>query len=392
MRTMRTAVATLFACVIAPLGALAAPQITARAAVIMDAGTGAILWERDGDRPLPPASTTKVLSAIMALESGRLGETMRVSPAAAATPASKLYLRSGQRMRLEDLVYAMLLNSANDASVVVAEGLAGSQASFGRQMTRRAKDLGALHAAFVNPHGLTAPGHLASATDLATVFRYALGVPRFRNILETQSIRVPVDSGTRSVTLRSHNRLLRGYRYKVIGKTGYTRAAGRCFVGSARSGSREVIIAFLGSRNLWGDARTLFEHGLGRDALEHLDLQMVKEVERESAPVEVAKAAKPSPQTAARAVEAEGDIEEPVSAPVARAITSSGGRFTVCLGPYGDNGAVEAARMRLTRRGYAPLVSGTSLTLGSFSNRERASRLASRLREAGYDPSVVAVQ
>ena len=97
----------------------------------MDARTGAILWERDCNRPLPPASTTKIVSAILALESGRLDEEMRVSPFAAATPASKLYLRSGQRMRLDHLVYAMLLNSANDASVVVAEGLSGSQSAFG---------------------------------------------------------------------------------------------------------------------------------------------------------------------------------------------------------------------------------------------------------------------
>jgi D-alanyl-D-alanine carboxypeptidase len=361
-----------------PVGAHAAPSITAKAAVIMDAKTGAVLWERDGDRPLPPASTTKVVSAILALESGRLGEPMRVSPTAAATPASKLYLRSGQRMRLDHLVYAMLLNSANDASVVVAEGLAGSQTSFGRQMTNRAHELGAGDSSFVNPHGLTASGHLSSASDLATVFRHALGVPRFRNILETQSIRVPVQSSrTGSVTLRSHNRLLTGYRYKVIGKTGYTRAAGRCFVGSARNGSKEIVIAFLGSRNLWGDARALFETGLGPNAPEAPEVQMVR--------------AAVTPRSQERPVAAEGDVEEPDLVP-SDVLLQGGGRFTVCLGPYDTTANAEAARIRLGKRGYAPLVSGNSLTLGSFSNRERATRLASRLREAGYDPSVVAIQ
>jgi D-alanyl-D-alanine carboxypeptidase (penicillin-binding protein 5/6) len=392
MRMVKSAVAAALACVVIPLGAAAAPNITAKAAVIMDARTGAILWERDGDRALPPASTTKVVSAILALESGRLSESMRVSSTAAATPASKLYLRSGQRMRLEHLVYAMLLNSANDASVVVAEGLGGSQSSFGRKMTTRAHELGAGHSSFVNPHGLTASGHLASASDLATVFRYGLGMPRFRDILETQTIRVPVQSSrTGGVTLRSHNRLLRGYRYKVIGKTGYTRAAGRCFVGSARDGSQEIIIAFLGSRNLWGDARALFEHGLGPDAPELPVGQMVRKTDREPArPVATQNAAVASTR-AARPVVAEGDIEEPAFVP-ADAVSRGGGRFTVCLGPYGTTASAEAARARLARRGYAPLVSGNSLTLGSFSNRERATRLASRLREAGYDPSVVAIQ
>jgi D-alanyl-D-alanine carboxypeptidase (penicillin-binding protein 5/6) len=416
MRMMRTAAGLLLACagVLVPLGADAAPRITAKSAVIMDAESGVVLWQRDGDRALPPASTTKVVSAILALESGRLGESMRVSSYAASTPASKLYLRTGQRMRLEHLVYAMLLNSANDASVVVAEGLAGSQASFGRQMTRRARDLGALHTAFVNPHGLTAPGHVASARDLATVFRYGLGVPRFRGILETQSIRVPVQSSkSRSFNLRSHNRLLRGYRYQVIGKTGYTRAAGRCFVGSAQNGSREVIIAFLGSRNLWDDARALFEYGLEQAAPEPVDVQMVRAGERRPAtpPASVRAVAakaemkamatrperavtKPVATAAARpapAPVAEGDIEEPA---VLRADgrTTHTGHYTVALGPYGNADRAEEARSRLARRGYAPLVSGTTLTLGSFSNRDRASRLASRLREAGYTPSVVALE
>jgi D-alanyl-D-alanine carboxypeptidase (penicillin-binding protein 5/6) len=191
MRMVKAVMPAVVACLVVPLTAAAAPRISAKSAVIMDARTGAILWERDCNRPLPPASTTKIISAILALESGRLDEEMRVSPTAAATPASKLYLRSGQRMRLEHLVYAMLLNSANDASVVVAEGLSGSQSAFGRRMTNRAHEIGAQQCSFVNPHGLTAAGHLASANDLATVFRYGLSVPRFRDILETPSIRVP---------------------------------------------------------------------------------------------------------------------------------------------------------------------------------------------------------
>ncbi|HWP66601.1 MAG TPA: D-alanyl-D-alanine carboxypeptidase [Candidatus Limnocylindria bacterium] len=394
MRMVKAAVPMVLACLAVPLGASAAPRITAKAAVIMDARTGAILWERDGDRPLPPASTTKVLAAIIALESGRLDERMRVSPTAAATPASKLYLRTGQRMRLEHLVYAMLLNSANDASVVVAEGLGGSQAAFGRQMTNRARALGARQSSFVNPHGLTAAGHLATANDLATIFRYGLSVPQFREILETQSIRVPVESSrTGGVTLRSHNRLLRGYRYKVIGKTGYTRAAGRCFVGSAQTDSREVIVAFLGSRDLWGDARALFDYALGRSAPEKPVVQMVRRSEPERKPAVVAAAA--APARAARPTRqevAEGDIEEPAFSLPPEVQQQGGGRFTVCLGPYASSAEVEAARERLAKRGYAPLVSGSSLTLGSFSNRQRASRLASTLRAAGYDPSVVAIQ
>jgi D-alanyl-D-alanine carboxypeptidase (penicillin-binding protein 5/6) len=390
MRMVKAAVLAALAWGVIPLGASAAPSITAKAAVIMDARTGVTLWERDCERPLPPASTTKIVSAILALESGRLGESLRVSPTAAATPASKLYLRAGQRMRLEHLVYAMLLNSANDASVVVAEGLGGSQGAFGRTMTSRAREIGAERCAFVNPHGLTAPGHVASASDLATVFRYGLSVPRFRDVLETQSIRVPVQSSrTGGVTLRSHNRLLQGYRYKVIGKTGYTKAAGRCFVGSARDGSKEVIVAFLGSRNLWGDARSLFEYALGPGGPEKPVAQMVRRTEPEPNGPLITQATAP-PAHKAKPIVAEGDIEEQAFVPAS--MVNRGGRFTVCLGPYETTASAEAARARLKKRGYAPLISGSSLTLGSFSSRDRAARLATTLRQAGYDPSVVAIQ
>src|SRR5438093_7907243 len=125
-----------------PAGA-ASPAITARAAVIVDATTGEVLWERNGSTPLPPASTTKVLTSILALESGRLDESFRVSANAAETAPSKINLRAGQRMRLKNLLYAVLLNSANDAAEVVAEGLAGSEEVFAAHMTARAREPGA---------------------------------------------------------------------------------------------------------------------------------------------------------------------------------------------------------------------------------------------------------
>src|SRR5438093_17865 len=130
MRETRTAgvVFALGLALAAPVpGRAAGPYITARAAVIMDAGTGEVVWERNSTEPLPPASTTKVMTAILALESGRLDESFRVSEYAAETAPSGIHLRAGQRMRLKNLLYAVLLNSANDAAEVVAEGLAGSE-------------------------------------------------------------------------------------------------------------------------------------------------------------------------------------------------------------------------------------------------------------------------
>ncbi|MBI2232091.1 MAG: D-alanyl-D-alanine carboxypeptidase [Deltaproteobacteria bacterium] len=162
-------------------------DLTARAAVLMDAATGKILYQKDADLRLPPASTTKVMTAILALESGRkLTETLTVSKTATRVPASKLYLRPGQSLAIEDLLYAIMLSSANDASMVLAEGIGGSVEHFTELMTKRAHELGATNSHFANPHGLTAVDHFSTARDLAVLFRYAMRNPTFREIVQTK--------------------------------------------------------------------------------------------------------------------------------------------------------------------------------------------------------------
>ena len=238
-------------------------SVTARAAVIMDADSGTVLWERNADIELPPASTTKVMTAILALESGSLGRSFPASSEACSVAPSKVNLLPGQRLNLEDLVYAILLNSANDASVVIAESLAGSVPEFADRMNARARQLGALHTHFVNPHGLTADDHYSTAQDLATIFRHGMHIARFRTILGTKSVTVSVENSARLIALHSHNRLLEGYRIPVIGKTGYTVPAKKCFVGAGTFDGREIIVALLGSTDLWGDAKRLIEFGFG---------------------------------------------------------------------------------------------------------------------------------
>jgi D-alanyl-D-alanine carboxypeptidase (penicillin-binding protein 5/6) len=349
-----------------PAAAAGSIPLSARAAIIMDATTGDVLWERNASQPLPPASTTKVLTAILALESGRLDETFRVSANAADTAPSKINLRPGQRMRLKDLVYALLLNSANDAAEVIAEGLAGSDDTFSERMNARARELGATTAHFENPHGLTARGHSASARDLALIFRHGLQLPLFREILETRSVQVPVEaSGLQWVSLHSHNRLLSGYTYLVIGKTGFTRAARRCFVGSASHDGRELIIALLGARDLWGDAKKLFTHGFGA-APERPTVVMAGIVGLPALPQ-----AEPS-----KLEVAEGDDSEIP-------------RYAVRLGPYKTRRAALTTRARLARRGYTAVLAGRTLRIGSFSTASRAGRVAGRLRQSGYRPIVV---
>jgi len=367
------AIGTLFALAVVALSpardAGAMPRLTARAAIVMDAASGDVIWERNSDEPLPPASTTKVLTAILALESGRLDDRLTVSEFAADTAPSKINLHPGQRMRLHDLVYAVLLNSANDAAEVVAEGLGGSQAAFAARMNEKARAIGATHAHFANPHGLTAYGHVVSARDLAVIFRYGLRVPLFREILETRRVDVPLEgAGIHLVSLHSHNRLLTGYAYPVIGKTGYTRPARRCFVGAATHDNREIIIALLGASDLWGDARRLFAYGFGAPDRPSVVMAGILPI-----PSVLARRSVPPPQEDDEAAEAR-----------------AAARFAVQLGPYATRRSAAAVRARLARRGYTAMLTGRALRLGSFSTEGRARRLAVRLRLTGYRPIVVA--
>lgn len=379
----------------APVVAATGPSVRARAAVIMDADTGEVLWSRKPDVALPPASTTKVMTALLAVESGRLGESFRVSGVAQSRPPSKIGLRAGQRMKLDDLLHAILLKSANDAAVVVAEGLGGSVAGFGRQMTSRARALGAEHTTFRNPHGLTEAGHVASARDIATIFRHAARNAKIRRVLQTKSIRVPVQgSGVRYVSLWSHNRLLNGYKYRVIGKTGYTRAAGKCFVGSTSHGGREVVIALLGSTDLWGDARRMFEWAFADGAT----LPARQMARRDPAPAAPAQSAAAAPVEAPAATAALAATPDPLPAWVTASRVDAIGstpagasRFTVRFGPFADDGAFEQAKANLADRGYTPLAAGRALRLGDFTSANRAMHLAKRMRHSGWEADVVAL-
>ena len=263
-------------------------DLTARAAVLMDAATGKILYQKEADLRLPPASTTKVATAILTLESGKsLGQKLIVSKEATRVPASKLYLRPGQSVRIEELLYGIMLASANDASVVLAEGIAGSVVRFGELMTKKAHEIGATNTHFSNPHGLTAPDHYSTARDLAILFRYAMKNPTFRDIVQTKFSSVNTTALVkrklvpRRIAMRNHNRLLWGYDGAIGGKTGYTVAAQKCFVGAVQRNGATLIIAILGARDQWGDTKRLLEYGF-----DHYDDLKVAPPAGKAAPME----------------------------------------------------------------------------------------------------------
>jgi len=210
-----------------------------------------------------------------------------------------------------------------------------------------------------------------SARDLATIFRHGLDVPLFREILETRSVQVPLEANhLQWVALHSHNRLLTGYAYQVIGKTGYTRPARRCFVGAASHGDRELIIALLGARDLWSDARRLFAYGFG-----------------EAPPVMMARAATHRRRglvrhtAAPRPLSSEGDDEATADSRIAR--------YAVRLGPYRSQQVALVTRARLAQRGYRVVLAGRTLRIGAFTNVTKAEQVAGQLRQTGYHPVLV---
>lgn len=304
----------------------AGPKVTARAAIVMDARTGEVVWSKNPDQKRSPASTTKIVTTMLSLESGRLDESFTVSSRAQKQVPSKLYLRKGQKLTLRDLTYSLMLKSANDGAVVVAEGLGGSVEKFATKMTARAKKAGATRTTFKNPSGLTHSQHLSTARDMGNILRAALDVPGFRKVAGTVSRKIRIrGSKVRSVSLNNKNRLVRGYFASVIGKTGYTRAAGRCFAGAATYEGREVIVVIMGAKDLWGDTKKLVEwahRGDGKNEWPRVQMASAKRTKSakpapKAAPKPAPKVSKPkpAPKPAPKVVAAAKPAPRPVPKP-----------------------------------------------------------------------------
>lgn len=242
-------------------------RVTAKAAILVDVQTGEVQFARNPTLPLPPASTTKLVTALIALRQLSPDAVLPVSVYASTMPPTKAWLKPGWSLSARDLLYALMLRSANDASVVIAEGIGGSVPGFAHLMNATARSLGATDSNFVTPNGLPAANHYTTARDMALVMREVLQTPGMRDILSTRTAAIqPVSGSRKRIPLRSTNRLLWRDDLHVIGKTGWTRQAKRCFVGAASANGREVIVAVLGSSDLWSDVEALVTYGLGQTA------------------------------------------------------------------------------------------------------------------------------
>ena len=241
-----------------------APRITADAAVLLDARTGRVLWGYHADTPRAPASTTKMMTALVALQLGHLDDVVTVGRAAAATPGSSAGLRAGDRYTLDNLLRGLLLRSGNDAAVAIAVHIAGSVPAFAALMNARARALGLQNTHFENPHGLTDPLHQSSAHDLALIARAGLQISAFSALVDSaESEMRGYDAATSEIRreLRNTNRLLLAYDWVDGVKTGTTSAAGNCLVASGTRDGMRLIAVVLHSDDRWGDAMRLLQWG-----------------------------------------------------------------------------------------------------------------------------------
>jgi len=266
----------------------------AQSAVLMDAETGRILYEKDGKTKRPMASTTKIMTCILALEEGNQKEQVEVSAYAASMPDVQLGIREGERYYLKDLLYSLMLESHNDSAVAIAEHVAGSVEAFAGLMNEKAAELGCMDTYFITPNGLDKEDengfHGTTAADLARIMSYCINESpmkeTFLEITQTPSYSFSNIEGTRNYSCNNHNRFLTMMDGAISGKTGFTGNAGYCYVGALRRDDRTYVVALLGcgwpnNKNYkWADTKQLMQYGIDSfEKVNLLELEIPKEAE-----------------------------------------------------------------------------------------------------------------
>ena len=236
------------ALLLCPMGAAQAAQevdCAASSAIVVEARNGTVLLAHNADEERPMASTTKIMTALLALEEGELTDTVTAGPHAFGVPGTSIYLSQGEQLTLEEMLYGLMLASGNDAAVAIAEHVGGTVADFCARMTERARELGCTHTVFLTPHGLPMEGHYTTARELAMIAREAMTHPTFRKIVSTARATIPWEGRSYDRILNNKNKLLANYPGATGIKTGYTRAAGRCLVSGAQREGMEIICVVL---------------------------------------------------------------------------------------------------------------------------------------------------
>lgn len=234
-------------------------DVSARSAVLIDAASGIVMYEKNADERLPMASTTKIMTALVALENAELDTVVEVPSAAVGIEGSSVCLQNGEKMKLGELLYAMMLESANDAAAAVAITVGGSIEDFARMMNEKAQSLGLVNTSFANPHGLDADGHYTTARELASIASEALKNADFAEMVSTYRKNIPTDGGYRY--LMNHNKMLKLYDGAIGVKTGFTKKSGRCLVSAATRDGMTLVAVTLNAPDDWRDHTDLLDYG-----------------------------------------------------------------------------------------------------------------------------------
>jgi len=236
-------------------------DVSAPSAVVMEASTGRVLFEKDAHVKMPMASTTKVMTAIVALEYGNPNDVVTVSQNASGIEGSSIWLSVGEKMTLSDMLYGLMLASGNDAAVAIAEHVGGSLDGFVDLMNKKAQDIGAYNTHFANPNGLPADGHYTTAYDLALICAYAMQNENFREIVKTQYKTLPWEGHEWDRVVKNKNKILWNYEGGNGIKTGYTKEAGRCLTAAAQRDGMQLVSVVLCAPDMFGDCMALMDYG-----------------------------------------------------------------------------------------------------------------------------------
>lgn len=243
-----------------PIKTAAEPEISAKSGIVIECKTGIILYEKNAEEILPMASTTKLMTALVAAEFGNFDKMMTVSEAAAAVDGSQMGILAEQTISFSDLLYMMLLKSGNDAATVIAENLCGSTEKFVELMNEKALKLGCTNTHFANVHGLPNEDHYTTAKELALIAAEAYKNETVREIVSSKTKKLDYFS----LVLENSNKLLDSYEYATGMKTGFTKAAGRCLVSSAEKDGITLIAVTLNAPEDWNDHEKMLDYGFSR--------------------------------------------------------------------------------------------------------------------------------
>lgn len=237
---------------------------TAEGACVIEMLTGDIMLSKNADTKLPMASTTKIMTAIVAIETSDLDDVITVSRNAAYQEGSSAYLYEGFNVTMRDALYGLMLNSGNDAAVAIAEHIAGDCEKFADMMNEKAADIGVQNTHFITPNGLHDENHYTTAYDLALIARYAMQNEDFRKIVSSKSYSINVINTGDLREYFNHNRLLKEYDGCIGIKTGYTKDAGRCLVSAAERGGLCFIAVTLNCKNDWEEHKAMLDEAFSR--------------------------------------------------------------------------------------------------------------------------------